>query len=49
MRNENKFNIGDEIVYRENQPGKVVHVFDYQSYINPSADSKIILTTCLLY
>jgi hypothetical protein len=39
--NESKFEVGDEIVYRGNQPGKVVHVFDYQSYINPSAEYKI--------
>ena len=38
---ENKFKVGDEIVYRGDKPGKVVHVFDKKSFINPAVEYKI--------
>ena len=38
---ENKFKVGDEIVYRGDKPGKVVHVFDKKSFINPEVEYKI--------
>ena len=38
---ENKFNVGDEIVYRGDKPGKVVHVFDKKSFMNPEVEYKI--------
>jgi len=38
---ESEFKKGDEIVYGENKPGKVVHVFDEISFMNPEVEYKI--------
>ena len=35
------FKVGDEIVYRGGNPGKVVHVFDKKSFMNPEVEYKI--------
>lgn len=35
------FKVGDEIVYRGDKPGKVVHVFDKKSFMNPEVEYKI--------
>ena len=33
--------VGDEIVYRGDKPGKIVHIFDKKSFINPEVEYKI--------
>lgn len=35
------FKVGDEIVYRGDKPGKVVHVYDKKSFMNPEVEYKI--------